>query len=64
MEIGEMQSAACGCARSAALACMTKALIHLDGDMSIPPLVAAQLQLAIDRLWNSENDAPALIDIP
>lgn len=37
-------------AREAALACMRQALAHLDSDATIPPIIGAQLQLAVDTL--------------
>lgn len=40
-------------ARSAALQLMSNALGHLDSDASIPPIIGAQLQMAIDALWTS-----------
>lgn len=39
-----------GHAKEAALACMLQALDHLDGDPTIPALIGAQLQLAMDTL--------------
>ncbi len=38
-------------ARWLALALMSKALDHLDSDSSIPTIIGAQLQSAIDALW-------------
>ena len=40
-------------ARSKALALMSEALGHLDSDCSIPAIIGAQLQTAIDALWTS-----------
>jgi hypothetical protein len=37
-------------ARVAALACMCQALAFLDSDDTIPPIIGAQLQLAVDTL--------------
>jgi hypothetical protein len=38
-------------AQSGALKLMSAALGHLDRDSEIPPIVGAQLQMAIDALW-------------
>jgi hypothetical protein len=40
-------------ARTAALHLMSEALARLDGDSSIPAVIGAQLQSAIDALWTS-----------
>lgn len=37
--------------RTMALDLMSRALAHLDGDGTIPPIVGARLQTAIDALW-------------
>ena len=37
-------------AGQAALASMTQAMTHLDSDLTIPPVIGAHLQLAIDSL--------------
>ena len=37
-------------ARGFALAHMTKALHHLDSDATIPPIIGAHLQMAVDAL--------------
>jgi hypothetical protein len=40
-------------ARSAALFLMSEALARLDSDSSIPAVIGAHLQTAIDALWVS-----------
>jgi hypothetical protein len=39
-----------GDARAAALALMSEALDVLDSDRTIPPIIGAQLQMAVDTL--------------
>jgi hypothetical protein len=49
-----------GDARMTALTLMTRALEQLDGDKSIPSIIGAQLQSAIDVLWmGSSSDRPS-----
>lgn len=57
IEIGSLPLAANEChsvdARETALACMLQAIAHLDSDATIPPIIAAHLQLAIDTLQST-----------
>lgn len=47
--------------RWTALALMSRALGHLDSDSSIPTIIGAQLQSAIDALWIcSSNEKSSL----
>lgn len=49
-----------GEARSMALSLMSRALGHLDSDSTIPSIIGAHLQSAIDMLWNSSSiDQPS-----
>ncbi|HEU0310790.1 MAG TPA: hypothetical protein VFR36_06195 [Sphingomicrobium sp.] len=50
-------------ARGLALACMSKALEHLDSDPAISPIIGSHLQLAIDMLWASMPGGPRPIDL-
>lgn len=50
-------------ARGLALACMSRALEHLDSDPAISPIIGAHLQLAIDTLWASMPGGPRAIDL-
>lgn len=47
-------------ARELALAHMTKALHHLDSDATIPPIIGAHLQMAVDALRTSIDAASAI----
>lgn len=44
-------------AKKAAVACMLQALAYLDSDSTIPPIVGAHLQLAIDTLTATVDHA-------
>lgn len=55
---GDRAAAESDDARSAALQLMSEALARLDGDSSIPAIIAAHLQSAIDALWTSGADGP------
>jgi hypothetical protein len=50
-------------ARTAALAHMSKALAHLDSDASIPSIIGAHLQGAIDALWKSSSKDPTSLNM-
>ena len=47
-------------ARGLALAYMTKALHHLDSDATIPPIIGAHLQMAVDALRTNIHGVPAV----
>lgn len=49
--------------RTVALGLMSKALDHLDSDGTIPPVIGAHLQSAIDALWVSVSNSPASINL-
>lgn len=46
-------------ARGLALAHMTEALHHLDSDATIPPIIGAHLQMAVDALHTHIHGVPA-----
>lgn len=48
-----------GNARSAALLLMSEALAFLDSDSSIPAVIGAHLQTALDALWASASEGQA-----
>ena len=50
-------------AREAALSCMTQALAHLDSDAAIPPIIGAQLQLAIDTLRAATGGDQIIVEL-
>lgn len=50
-------------ARSMALNLMSKALGHLDSDCNIPPVIGAQLQMAIDTLWTSVSTSQSSVNL-
>lgn len=66
IEIGSLPLAANEChsvdAREAALACMLQAIAHLDSDATIPPIIGAHLQLAIDTLRMTIGEYEARVD--
>ena len=45
--------------RQLALACMEEALQHLDSDATIPPIIGAHLQMAVDALRTNIDAGPA-----
>jgi hypothetical protein len=49
-------------ARKIALEYMLKALECLDSDAEISPVIAAHLQLAVDRLLASTSDGSSMIE--
>lgn len=49
--------------RSVALALMSRALAHLDSDGTIPPIIGAQLQTAIDALWTCASTGQSSIQL-
>jgi hypothetical protein len=52
-----------GDARSAALVLMSEALAFLDSDSSIPAVIGAHLQTALDALWASASEGQASIHL-
>lgn len=49
--------------REAALSCMVQALSLLDSDATIPPIIGAQLQLAIDTLRLAVDGQQTVVEL-